>query len=214
MHQEMGMAQLKTLKKAERGSRKSGLERYKAGERELERILFGDPHEDWADTEKKLISEISDVFPEAPDHIKRAALRILIGFVTSPHDLLCTTVPMHMIILKNYHWGEPNSPSEAEGAGFFWMFGATNDVLETFEERLNPLISGFFIPNMFRFLAMRSWIRIQSVYMDTTQTSKLIEIAQEHAFETHNIFKVSARYFVDGLSAIEASTQTDQMTSH
>lgn len=193
------MSGLKALAKTtQKNIKHTGRDRFHEAEADLEKILLAEPHADWAETETSLIAEMEDVFPGASPEMRRAAIRLAIGFMFDAQGLIGTTIPMHLIMLQDYHWGEVTVPHEAEGAGCYWLFQASNSVLDGGEAKFAPMLSQFFVPNMFRPLAVRAWIRLQSVYLDTSKAGKLLAMIEKHHFETHNVFDVTARAFVDG----------------
>lgn len=193
------MSGLKALAKTtQKNIKHTGRDRYREAEAEFDKILFAEPHADWAETEAALVADMEDVFPGASPQMRRAAVRLAIGFMLDAQGLIGTTIPLHLVMLQDYHWGEAKEPHEEEGVGCFWLFQASNDVLDSGYAKLAPMLGQFFVPNKFRPFAIRAWIRLQSVYLDTSKAGKLLAMIEKHHFEVHNVFDVTARAFVDG----------------
>ena len=208
------MSQLKKLAKAGgRAQQHRGAMRVTSAWDGYAAILLNDPHPDWQETEAQLVGELGPVFPDASPLMRRAALRLSLGFVLSVPALLQATIPAHYFMLRNYHWGLPNAPEEAEGAGRFWLFEASNNVTDAYEDHALPGLSQYFIPNMFQPLAVRSWIRLQSAYFDPAMSGTLISIAEKYGCEQHDIFAVTARCFVDGDDALPQTPISDEVTT-
>lgn len=164
---------------------------------EFEAILLGEPCEAWADREAALLPVIARAFPAAPPLMHRAALRLTIGFVSTMPDLLIATVPGHLNMLRNYAWGRASTPDEREGHGSFWLFRASNTVLEGYESQIMPILQPFFHVNAYRPMAVRAWIRLQTRYMEPREAMRLIEIRESHSLDGMDAFSVPARQFVD-----------------
>lgn len=177
-------------------SKSTSVRRREAIEDQLEHILFDPPSTSWAPSEHALLEEFREIFPGASERMTRAAIRLCLGFVASMPELLHIVIPAHYPMLGAYAWGRPEKPDEAEGAGAFWLFRASNEALSRYEDEASPVLSQVFLPNHFRPLAVRCWIRLQTVYLDPHKADRLIGLAQKFTYQNMGPHQSPAISFV------------------
>lgn len=179
----------------------TGQKRYDDMRNAFGEIMFGAAADDWKAREDEMLPEMALIFPGASEVMRRAAARLAMGFVLDMPGLLSLVVPGHMNMLTNYAWGRPASADEEEGRGAFWLYHASNDVVDRYEATAIPSLSGVFLPNALRPMAVRSWIRLQSVYFDPFEAGRLHSLWNDHFIGGGDVFAVPARRFVRKLEA-------------
>ena len=174
----------------------TGQKRYDEMRHAFGEIMFGPAADDWRARESEILPEIALVFPGASEVMLRASARLTMGFVRDMPGLLGLAVPGHMNMLSHYAWGRPTSADEAEGHGPFWLYHASNEITDRFETTAIPSLAGAFLPNALRPMAVRSWIRLQSVYFDPFEAGRLHSLWNDHFIGGGDVFAVPARRFV------------------
>ena len=165
--------------------------------KDFETILFGQASPEWAPQEQEILPEMAIAFPDANEKMLMAIARILCGFTASAPALVALSVPAHTQIMQSYAWGSSDRhPGQAEGAGPFWLYEASNEVLARAEIEIAPSFTQFFHPNHFRPLVVRAWLRMQAVYFNPDEAGRLIGIWNDSALSGGEPFDVLARAFV------------------
>ncbi|MCW3782946.1 hypothetical protein [Defluviimonas salinarum] len=149
-------------------------------------VLIGAGDKPKCEIEEKQLRLIALLMPVESDALRLIAARLITHFVFDPDRLADYSRLRHHDILASYGWFVPADPEakidpgQAEGFSDFWLFRATNEILDRQEAAHVPAMAGAFAQNDFQVYATRAWLRLQAVHFDVTHLGLVSAISYAH----------------------------------
>lgn len=140
------------------------------------RTILGQARGEMCDFEKDAMPLARELIPTGPAVLRQVMIRLIALHVADANALMRYIVPRHIEIMQNYGYSPETDKARAEGTSDFWLFRANNQALQMMEHLFGAGISATLHPNVHSVYVVRSFLRIQALFMDIDQVGKIIKI--------------------------------------